>query len=92
MSYTIGILHETNEGRGYIDLEFDGVSVRGGRPARLNPPRKAHPAEPPTVTFDEVEIIEDELDRGLKAIEVFEHHDTDILDELLKKYGRKHHH
>jgi hypothetical protein len=90
MDHEASVHHETKEGTGYVTLLFEGVSVSGGRRAKMNPPGKAHPAEPPEVTFDDAHIVDDELDRDLDAVEVFEQHDTDFCDQLLESESEAH--
>lgn len=93
-SYEASVHHTTEENgeevTGFVTLSFDGVSVSGGCSARMNPPGKAHPAEPPEVTFDECEIEDDEHNRDLDPISVFEHHDSEFCEQLVRAYGEAH--
>ena len=69
---------------GYVTLLFKDVSVSGGAKRTRD-----YPGHGPTVDFRDAVVEDDELERDLDAIAVFEEHDTYFCDRLVEEYGEQ---
>lgn len=85
MSYTITVDYDG----GQVEIEVENVDINSGRPAKLNPPGQAHPAEPPTIERIEGEIVWDELDRDLTLTEVLEVEIDQIAPQVMEEESKR---
>lgn len=80
MTHPVSVLHEG----GYVMLNVSGY-VEPGESPTYNPPDEAYPGHPPQFIPDKIEIISDELNRGLDPDHIYEQHDEEIAEQFIEE-------